>query len=100
MKRLFERTIEREIQLTYLLVDNRAYLPGPGVAVEVRPLISKLGRKAESHRQMIFLRNRYTRTDVRPYPFPAAVRLYAGELIKARLEPLVEAVRDLHGFVD
>ena len=57
-------------------------------------------RNAKSDRQVVFLRDRYARPDVRPYPLPTAIRLDTGELVEARLEPFVEAVRDLHCFVD
>src|SRR5579863_3444836 len=47
---------------------------------------------------MVLLRHRKSGPDVRSHVIPGAV-LNAGEDVEAGLKPLVEAVRDLDGFV-
>ena len=94
-----ESRVEPQVQLAELFIDNRPDLPGPGIAREIRPLIAELGREAQADRQVVPLGNRHPRPDMRAHPLPTAVRLNAGELVEARLKPLVESVRNLHGFV-
>src|SRR5204862_4007305 len=86
-------------QLADLFIDDGPDLPSPGIPRKIRPLVSELGRETQPYRQVVTLGNRHARPDVGADPIPTAVRLNAGELVKSGLEPLVETMCNLQGFM-
>src|SRR6202162_4666349 len=50
MKRFVKSWIERQIPRSDLLIDDRPYLPSPGVRRKFCPLVPNLVRQAQPHR--------------------------------------------------
>src|SRR5262249_43705107 len=100
MQRLIDSGIEREIPSPYLLVDDRAHLPRPGIFRILAALVSNFVRETQPHRPVPFLGNGNARTDMIADPVPAESRVSARESIKARLKPVGPALGDLDGFVE
>ena len=94
-----KRGIEGEIPAPKLLIDDGTKLVIPAVLRKLSPLIANFLRKAQSHRQVPRLGSREPRPNVIAHPVPAVAVLNAGEDIKAGLEPVRPALRDLERFV-
>ena len=63
-------------------------------------LVADFIGQTEADRPIPFLRDRNTRPDVVAYPIPSITGTQRREDIKSALEPIVEAMGDLQGFVN
>src|SRR5882724_2317751 len=99
MEGTIHRRIETQIPAAQLLVDDRANLPGPSIGGVRTALIADLGREAHVYRPMPFFRNAHPRPDMIAYPLIALARAIAHEDVETGLEPTVEALSNLDGFV-
>src|ERR1700674_3866578 len=99
VKRAVERGVETQVPAADFLVHDGADFPGPGVGREGGALVSDFVRQTHPYRPVPRLRNAEAGTDVITHPLPAAIRLNAGEDVKAGLEPVVDALRDFHGLM-
>ena len=99
MQRPVKRRIEGEIPAPQFLVDDGTKLIIPAVLRKLPPLIPDFLRDAQAHRQVPRLRSRQPRANVIAHPVPTVAVLNARKHIKAGLEPVGPAVRDLQSLV-
>src|SRR5579859_1281336 len=99
MKRPVKSRIEREVPRANLLINDGPHLPGPCVSRIPAPLIANLVGKAYADRPVPLFRRTHTGTDVIAYPVPTLAILCRSENVKARLKPIIKAVRDFDGLV-
>ena len=95
-----KRRIERKVPGANLLVDDRADLPGPGVGGKFAALVANFVGKAEAHGPFPLFRYMHAGPNMVANPVPALAILHGSKNVEARLEPVVEAVRNLDGFVE
>ena len=94
-----EHGIQRCIEGSPLLVENRSQLQRPGIGGEGPLLIADLQRQAEPDGHLPTLRDSDPRADMIPHPLPAGVRLDARKNVEPCLEPRGEPVRNFDGLM-
>ncbi len=97
--RIVKGRIEGPVPAADFLVHDRAHFPRPGVGGILPALIAHFVRKAYAHRPMPFFRNAKARPDMVAHPLPSLAGIHRSKDIKSHFEPVVEAVRDLDGFM-
>lgn len=99
MKRTFEGWVETEVPLPQILIDDRPYLPRPGILGKSGSLVPKFHGQACAHRPMPRFRSAHARTNVIAYPLISIYRTVGGEYVEADFRPGVEALRNFHCLV-
>lgn len=99
VKRSVERRIQRPVPAANFFIHNWADFPRPRGKGILPPLIAYFIREAQPHWPAPLLWRRNSRPDVISNPLPALSFIYGGEDVKATLEPVIEAMRDLQSFM-
>src|ERR1700678_2949471 len=98
MKRAVDGRVEAQIEPADGLVHDGPDLDRPCIRRIHSPLITDLRRQTDSHRPLPRFRDGDTRADMIANPLPPDSRIRAGEDVKAKLEPVAEAVGDFERF--
>ena len=99
MKRPVKRGIEGQIPPADLLVHDGPNLPRPSIGRISAALPADFVREADSYGPVPLRRNAHAGTDVAADIIPALTVLSGSKNVKAGLEPVIEAMSDLDGFV-
>src|ERR1700743_858022 len=99
MKRAVNGRVEAQVKPAEGLVHNRPDLDRPCIRRINAPLVTALRRQTDAHRPLPRFGDGDARADMIADPLPADPRIRAGEDVKAKLEPVAEAVRDFERFV-
>src|SRR5207249_11151617 len=99
MKRPVKRGIEGQIPPADLLVHDGPNLPRPSIGRISAALPADFVREADSYGPVPLRRNAHAGTDVAADIIPALTVLSGSKNVKPGLEPVIEAMSDLDGFV-
>ena len=91
---MFIEGIQKTPSVDFLIYD-RTNFPRPRIRRILPPLIADLIRETHTHGPVPFLTDGNARPDVIPYPLPALTLGDRSKDVRAALEPVIKAMRDL-----
>src|SRR5258708_9997665 len=95
MEGTLQAGVERQVQFSNLLINDRPDFPRPGVGRITGAYPSELGRKTEPDGPFPGRRNPHARPNMIAYELPAVGAIRASENVEPGFEPFVETMRDL-----